>query len=115
MRSFSDSSGYIEIFPISLTDGPFAAPYLNGPRAVGTRQDSSKSPTGQRYYSQHQTTLHFVGDAAPVEGAWRKGSLIYNNNPAPGVPVGWVCTKDGEPGVWCPFGLIGNPQTAPGK
>jgi hypothetical protein len=39
----------------------------------------------------------------------RKGSLIYSNNPAPGVAVDWVCTEAGKPGIWCPFGVIGNP------
>jgi hypothetical protein len=97
---FTDADGYLEVYPITLTDGPFAAPYLSGPTSAST---------GSQYYSQHQTTLHFVGDAAPKQGTWRKGSLIYNNNPAPGAPLGWICTREGEPGQWCPIGLIGNP------
>lgn len=107
---FGDPLGFVEIYPISITDGPFAAPYISGPRQADGARDKAPTPNDHRYYSQHQTTLHFMGDAAPKDGRWRKGSLIYNNNPAPGVPVGWVCTKGGEPGVWCPFGVIGNPQ-----
>ncbi len=38
--------------------------------------------------------------------AWRAGDLVYNRNPRPGKHVGWVCTRAGTPGEWCPFGLI---------
>ncbi len=111
---FNDPTGYIEVYPISISDGPFGAAYLNGPRPTANAKASQEPPV-QRFYSQRQTTLHFMGDSAPMEGRWRKGSLVYNNNPAPGVPVGWICTEAGEPGVWCPFGQIGNPQPAPAK
>ncbi|MDD5704641.1 MAG: glycosyl hydrolase family 28-related protein [Kiritimatiellae bacterium] len=104
---FADASGYLEIYPIVITDGPFASPYLSGPRWAGTTGDPSAASGGGNYYSQHQTTLHFMGAAAPTNGVWRKGSLVFNNDPAPGAPVGWVCTEAGEPGVWCVFAEIG--------
>jgi hypothetical protein len=46
------------------------------------------------------------GDAAPVEGTWMQGDVVYNNAPAPGGFVGWVCTAAGTPGTWSTFGAI---------
>ncbi|MDD5706191.1 MAG: hypothetical protein PHR35_09715 [Kiritimatiellae bacterium] len=102
---FCDSSGYLEVYPISITDGPFAGAYLNGPRWAGAAQDPDPAPNDQSYYSQQQTTLHFMGSAAPKRGTWRKGSFVCNNKPKPGNPFGWVCTRDGTPGEWHPVEL----------
>ncbi|NBP58007.1 hypothetical protein EBU71_16010 [bacterium] len=44
--------------------------------------------------------------SAPVIGSWRKGDICFNNNPEMESYIGWVCVRDGEPGLWCPFGLI---------
>ena len=42
----------------------------------------------------------------PTQGTWTTGSVVWNNKPAVGLPVGWVCIKGGTPGSWRPFGLI---------
>ena len=42
----------------------------------------------------------------PTQGTWTTGSVVWNNKPAKGIPVGWVCIKGGTPGSWRPFGLI---------
>ena len=47
------------------------------------------------------------GAAAPISGTWQRGAIIFNSAPAPGSPVGWVCTASGEPGTWSRFGAIG--------
>lgn len=44
--------------------------------------------------------------AAPVVGSWERGTIFYNSAPAPGSPIGWVCTASGSPGSWSRFGLI---------
>jgi hypothetical protein len=44
--------------------------------------------------------------AAPNQGAWKKGDLIFNSSPATGASVGWVCITAGTPGVWKSFGTI---------
>jgi hypothetical protein len=49
--------------------------------------------------------------APPHQGEWRRGTILYNAEPAPGVPLGWICTADGTPGTWSSFGLIGGSQT----
>jgi hypothetical protein len=44
--------------------------------------------------------------AAPTEGAWRAGDILYNIAPAAGGYVGWVCVAAGSPGTWRGFGAI---------
>ena len=44
--------------------------------------------------------------APPTGGTWTVGQRIWNSAPAAGQPVGWVCTADGTPGTWRPFGAV---------
>jgi hypothetical protein len=44
--------------------------------------------------------------SAPVTGRWNQGDICYNTNPIMEGYIGWVCVQGGEPGRWCPFGLI---------
>jgi hypothetical protein len=46
------------------------------------------------------------GAAAPTQGTWQPGDIVYNTAPAPGGSVGWVCTAAGSPGTWNAFGAI---------
>ena len=48
------------------------------------------------------------GDSAPKEGNFRKGDIVWNNDPQPTGYIGWVCVRDGTPGTWKPFGSIGS-------
>lgn len=43
---------------------------------------------------------------APLTGSYKKGDIVYNENPVPGDYVGWVCTQSGSPGTWKGFGII---------
>lgn len=47
-----------------------------------------------------------TGETAPATGQWSQGDICYNSRPEMEGFVGWVCVQDGEPGRWCPFGLI---------
>jgi hypothetical protein len=44
--------------------------------------------------------------SAPSQGTFAKGDVCWNESPAPGNYVGWVCVLDGAPGEWMPFGAI---------
>lgn len=44
--------------------------------------------------------------AAPVDGSYKLGDVVWNNAPRPSGYVGWICVRDGTPGEWSPFGLI---------
>lgn len=46
------------------------------------------------------------GPGAPTEGTWTKGSIVWNQSPDIGKPIGWVCIKGGRPGAWRSFGPI---------
>ena len=45
-------------------------------------------------------------NTAPTEGNHTIGEVVYNNSPASGSPIGWVCTATGNPGTWKEFGTI---------
>lgn len=47
-----------------------------------------------------------VGSSAPSNGSYRLGDIIWNSNPKPTGHVGWICVKEGTPGVWKTFGPI---------
>jgi len=50
--------------------------------------------------------LHTYGDDAPQTGNYNLGDIVWNAEPKPNHPVGWVCTRAGNPGTWRPFGII---------
>lgn len=44
------------------------------------------------------------GAIPPTSGAWTVGDLVWNESPAAGEALGWVCTSAGSPGTWLPVG-----------
>jgi sporulation protein YlmC with PRC-barrel domain len=42
----------------------------------------------------------------PKSGNHQQGDIVWNENPTPGKPIGWVCVGTGNPGSWAPFGTI---------
>lgn len=47
-----------------------------------------------------------VGGTAPNSGTYSKGDIVWNTDPKPTGFVGWICTKEGTPGIWKSFGQI---------
>jgi len=47
-----------------------------------------------------------VSETVPTSGVYRKGDIVWNADPKPTGYVGWICTRDGTPGDWKPFGAI---------
>lgn len=47
-----------------------------------------------------------VGANIPTVGNYNKGDIVWNLDPKPTGYVGWICIKDGSPGMWKPFGQI---------
>jgi hypothetical protein len=47
-----------------------------------------------------------TGTSAPTTGSFNKGDICWNQNPVADNYVGWICTEDGAPGHWLPFGSI---------
>jgi hypothetical protein len=50
--------------------------------------------------------LQIVGNTIPVSGNFGVGDIVWNESPAPGRFVGWICVRAGSPGEWHPFGEI---------
>ena len=48
-----------------------------------------------------------VGHNYPTQGTYKKGDIVWNDEPGPNLWVGWICVSDGTPGEWKPFGQIG--------
>jgi hypothetical protein len=44
----------------------------------------------------------------PTAGSYNEGDIVWNIEPKMNTYVGWVCIQTGSPGIWAPFGKIGN-------
>jgi macrodomain Ter protein organizer (MatP/YcbG family) len=51
-------------------------------------------------------TKIMTGAAIPDSGTYRQGDIVYNTSAVATGYVGWVCVREGTPGVWKPFGQI---------
>ena len=52
--------------------------------------------------------LQTVSSAYPTAGSFNSGDIVWNSDPRINHYVGWVCVQAGSPGIWEPFGKIGN-------
>lgn len=50
--------------------------------------------------------LHLSDVDEPKTGSYNVGDIVWNSNPQPGRFVGWVCTREGSPGLWSGFGRL---------
>jgi hypothetical protein len=83
--------------------------YIDYPFLFGNIYDSSGSFV--RYVEiagavATKRKIRYNFSAAPATGTWSIGDIVYNNAPASGGYIGWVCTASGSPGIWKTFGLI---------
>lgn len=46
--------------------------------------------------------------AAPTAGSFNPGDIVWNIEPRLNSYAGWICVQAGSPGLWEPFGKIGN-------
>jgi hypothetical protein len=44
----------------------------------------------------------------PTSGSYNEGDIVWNIQPRMNSYVGWICIQSGSPGIWSPFGKIGN-------
>ena len=50
--------------------------------------------------------LFAVDNSPPNKGNYKRGDIVWNENPDAGTFVGWVCVVAGTPGIWKTFGAI---------
>jgi hypothetical protein len=78
-------------------------------RVYGKLSVGVKNPTEQFEVAGNMkmgNRLFANGNAAPTDGAYQKGDIVYNSDPQEGLYIGWVCVETGAPGRWKPFGKI---------
>ena len=54
----------------------------------------------------NSSLVRMLESAAPTTGTWAVGDIVYNDTPAAGGFIGWVCTTAGTPGTCKTFGAI---------
>jgi hypothetical protein len=47
-----------------------------------------------------------VGTEEPTTGTYKKGDIVWDADPKAGGYAGWICIREGAPGMWKPFGQI---------
>lgn len=47
-----------------------------------------------------------VGSGVPTGGNYSLGDIVWNDSPQPTGYVGWICVREGSPGLWKSFGQI---------
>jgi hypothetical protein len=47
-----------------------------------------------------------VSSEPPTSGVYKKGDIVWNTDVKPTGFVGWICVREGSPGVWKTFGQI---------
>jgi hypothetical protein len=55
---------------------------------------------------RYQGQTHQYLKNEPVNGSHERGDIVWNSEPEPGKPLGWVCVKSGAPGTWRHCGEI---------
>lgn len=97
------ASGKINIGAKGATDARVS---INGRLGIGVNNlDNNLSITTSEAV-KFQGKLQEVGSGIPTSGIYNKGDIVWNDNPKPTGYVGWICTREGTPGVWKPFGQI---------
>jgi parallel beta-helix repeat protein len=68
----------------------------NAAATLAVRQEQTEGTVGR----------FMADDAIPTLGTFQKGDIVWNDNPAAGGTVGWICVVAGTPGTWKAFGTI---------
>jgi hypothetical protein len=79
---------------------------VNGHLGIGINNPPHDTSITTAQGIRFSGTKFEVGRKAPDAGGWKKGDIVWNSDPKPTGYVGWICVKDGTPGVWKPFGQI---------
>ncbi len=80
---------------------------VNGKMSVGVQSVGDNAQVEIAGNIRFADKLFMVGSSAPTQGTYRKGDIVWNDNPKETGYVGWVCVREGNPGIWRGFGQIG--------
>lgn len=79
---------------------------IYGPVSVGVSNPDPKVDLTIKGDVSFANKKFTTGTSAPTEGMFSQGDICWNQNPTSDNYIGWVCTQEGAPGVWLPFGAI---------
>jgi hypothetical protein len=79
---------------------------VNGHLGVGINNPSNDTSITTAQGIRFAGTKFETGTKAPDAGVYKKGDIVWNSDPKPTGYVGWICIREGSPGVWKPFGSI---------
>lgn len=88
-------------------DSPTVNAIINGKLAVGMQTVGPNAQLEVAGNIRFTNKLFAIGSAPPFDGTYRKGDIVWNDNPKETGYIGWVCVRDGNPGIWRGFGQIG--------
>ena len=80
---------------------------VNGAIGINVKNIDSGVDLAVNKDIKFQNKRFSVGDSPPAAGTFRKGDIVWNDDPKPTGYVGWICIREGTPGEWKPFGTIG--------
>jgi hypothetical protein len=86
--------------------GDSAKVTVHGKLGVGVNQVADDTSFATAGPIRFENKKFQVGEGTPTEGQYRKGDIVWNDDPKPTSYIGWVCIREGTPGEWKPFGQI---------
>lgn len=88
-------------------NNPSTQVVVNGKMSVGVQSVGDNAQVEIAGNIRFADKLFMVGSSAPTQGTYRKGDIVWNDNPKETGYVGWVCVREGNPGIWRGFGQVG--------
>lgn len=88
-------------------NNPSTHAIVNGKMSIGLQNVGDNAQLEVAGNIRFADKLFMVGSSAPTQGTYRKGDIVWNDNPQQTGYVGWVCVREGNPGIWRGFGQIG--------
>jgi len=88
-------------------NNPLTHAIVNGKMSIGVQSTSENVQLEVAGNIKFADKLFMVGANPPTQGNYRKGDIVWNEYPKETGYIGWVCIRDGNPGIWRGFGQIG--------
>ncbi len=99
---------YVDPGEITLgnTSSPRRPVKIFGPLRVGSNNADPRVSLSVNGNAEFSGRMFGAGSSIPTNGIYKKGDIIWNDDPQPYSYIGWVCVVSGDPGQWLPFGNI---------
>jgi hypothetical protein len=99
---------YVDPGEITLgnTSSPRRPVKVFGPLRVGSNNADPRVSLSVNGNAEFSGRMFSASASVPTTGIYKKGDIIWNDDPQPHSYIGWVCVVSGEPGQWLPFGNI---------